>query len=151
MDTPTGYDTPREIIAVVRDAKYQTLRGDAPPTGFMPEAQRSGPPRPPNFELYVGGSMAAILPAVKEAVSAVDPKSGIEMILFTQQLAESITQERMLAMLSTFFGALALLLAAIGLYGVLSYNVVRRRNEIGIRMALGAAQSRVLRTVMSNT
>jgi ABC-type antimicrobial peptide transport system permease subunit len=66
----------------------------------------------------------------------------------SKQVDESLTRERMLATLSGFFGALALLLATIGLYGVISYNVARRRNEIGIRMALGAEQSRVLRMVL---
>jgi ABC-type antimicrobial peptide transport system permease subunit len=64
------------------------------------------------------------------------------------QVDESLNRERLLATLSGFFGALALLLAIIGLYGVMSYNVARRRNEIGIRMALGAEQARVLSMVM---
>jgi ABC-type antimicrobial peptide transport system permease subunit len=65
-----------------------------------------------------------------------------------RQIADSLTRERVLAMLSGFFGALALLLAVIGLYGIMAYNVARRRNEIGIRMALGSARSRVLRMVL---
>jgi len=77
-----------------------------------------------------------------------DPSVTIEIIPFTEQLAASLTEEKMLATLSSFFGGLALLLTAIGLYGVLSYNVARRRNEIGIRMALGAEQARVLRMVL---
>jgi ABC-type antimicrobial peptide transport system permease subunit len=72
----------------------------------------------------------------------------LQVATFTTQVEESLARERLLATLSGFFGGLALLLAIIGLYGVMSYNVARRRNEIGIRMALGAEQSRVLRMVL---
>jgi ABC-type antimicrobial peptide transport system permease subunit len=73
----------------------------------------------------------------------------LQFIPLATQVNESLTRERLLATLSGFFGGLALLLATIGLYGVMSYNVARRRNEIGIRMALGAEQARVLRMVLS--
>ena len=72
----------------------------------------------------------------------------LQFTTFSTQVDESLVRERLLAALSGFFGVLALLLATIGLYGVMSYNVARRRNEIGIRMALGAEQSRVLRMVL---
>jgi predicted permease len=150
--SPSGgrsWDPPCEIIGIVRNAKYRNLRSDAPATAYIPLAQADIPGvRPVAFEIRVGGSLATIIPSIKEAVSAANPSVTIEIIPFTEQLAASLTEEKMLATLSSFFGGLALLLAAIGLYGVLSYNVARRRNEIGIRMALGAEQARVLRMVL---
>jgi predicted permease len=149
VNSGKDWDPAVEIVGVVRDAKYRNLRSSAPPTTYVPLAQHELPGRRPvNFELRIAGSPAAIIPSVEGAFSSASPNISVEMTPFTQQLAESLTQERMLATLSGFFGGLALLLAAIGLYGVLSYNVARRRNEIGIRMALGAAQARVLRMVM---
>jgi putative ABC transport system permease protein len=143
------WDAPCEIVGVVRDVKYRDMRSSAPPTAYLPLDQHepTGLGRD-HFELRVGGSLVSIVPAVKKAFAAVNPAISIETIPFSQHVADSLVQEHMLATLSVLFGGFALLLAAIGLYGVLSYNVVRRRSEIGIRMALGAEQARVLRMVL---
>lgn len=85
--------------------------------------------------------------SVKTSVEQVNRGITLEFIPLAVQVAESLTRERLLATLSSFFGALALLLAMIGLYGVMSYSVARRRSEIGIRMALGAERARVLRMI----
>jgi ABC-type antimicrobial peptide transport system permease subunit len=85
---------------------------------------------------------------VKSTIAGVNPGVSLQFTTLALQVDESLSRERLLATLSGFFGGLALLLAMIGLYGVMSYNVTRRRNEIGIRMALGAEQSRVLRMVL---
>jgi ABC-type antimicrobial peptide transport system permease subunit len=85
---------------------------------------------------------------VKSAIALVNRDVSIHFETLAGKVDSSIEREKLLASLSGFFGALALVLAAIGLYGVMSYNVTRRRNEIGIRMALGAEQSRVLRMVL---
>ena len=101
-----------------------------------------------NFLLRASGPAASLIPSVKAAVGEVNLDISLQFRTLALQLDESLGRERLLATLSGLFGALALALAVIGLYGVMSYNVARRRNEIGIRMALGAEQSRVLRMVM---
>jgi ABC-type antimicrobial peptide transport system permease subunit len=85
---------------------------------------------------------------VKAAIASVNPKVTLSLTTIERQLADSTTLMRAIAMLSGFFGALALVLASIGLYGVMAYNVARRRNEIGVRIALGAERSRVVRMIL---
>ncbi len=129
---------------MVKDAKYSSLRGAIPPTIFHCEGQ--GKPR--SFATIEVRSAGNMLPAVKQALEEVNRDVTMEFTTLSKQIGESLTRERLMATLCGFFGGLALLLAMIGLYGVMSYNVARRRNEIGIRMALGAEQSRVLRMVL---
>ncbi|HVO97233.1 MAG TPA: ABC transporter permease [Bryobacteraceae bacterium] len=138
-----------EIVGIVKDAKYDSLRRDAPPTAYRAWGQTPSPFPGAIFEVRVtGGAPTSILGGVKQAAAEVDPAMTLEIHSYAGLVEESLTRERLLATLSAFFGGLALLLAVIGLYGVMSYNVSRRRNEIGIRMALGAEQARVLRMVM---
>ena len=96
----------------------------------------------------MAGPSTSVVSAVKESLAQVNLDIMLNFRTLTMQVEETLTRERLLATLSGFFGGLALLLATIGLYGVMSYNVARRRGEIGIRMALGAQQSRVLRMVL---
>src|SRR6185436_8278830 len=104
------------------------------------------------FVLRTGGNIAAITSSVREAVHEVDGSLAIFAIKTQrQQVDESLTQERLFATLSSFFGILAMLLVCIGLYGVTSYGVSRRTNEIGIRMALGATAPRVKAMVLRET
>ena len=144
----TGDTPPFEIVGLVGDAKYQSLREEAPPTAYVPISQQEEPGPFMNFELRAATSPAALIPGVTSAFGAVNPDISLEFVTLSDQVAQSLTRERLLAMLSTFFGGLALALAMIGLYGIMSYNVARRRNEIGIRIALGAARARVLRMVL---
>jgi predicted permease len=140
---------PVEIVGIVKDAKYRSLRDEASPLIFIPWSQggKAGPLT--TFELRAtGGAPTTLNSGVKSAIARVNRDVSIEFETLAGKVDSSIEREKLLACLSGFFGALALLLAAIGLYGVMSYNVTRRRNEIGIRMALGAEQSRVLRMVL---
>jgi predicted permease len=149
---PTA-SAPIEIVGVVKDVKYSSLREDVPPTTYRAETQDrpgfSNPSPFTNFELRSAVSTPTdLIPAVKAAMEEVNRDIALQFTPLARQVDESLTRERLLATLSGFFGGLALLLATIGLYGVMSYNVARRRNEIGIRMALGAEQARVLRMVL---
>ncbi|HSE36301.1 MAG TPA: ABC transporter permease, partial [Blastocatellia bacterium] len=141
-----------EIAGVVRDAKYTSLRGETPPTVYLPYRQQTSSLGQMNFEVRTAGDPTVLVGAIREAVSEVDRNVPLFDVKTQKRQAEqSLAQERLFATLSTFFGSLALLLACIGLYGVMSYAVARRTNEIGIRMALGATGPRVTRMVMRET
>jgi putative ABC transport system permease protein len=138
---------PIQIIGVVKDTKYTSLRAEGEAIAYYPLSQLP-PMRWANFVLRADGPAASLIPSVKAAVDEVNRDITLQFRTLSVQLDESLGRERLLATLSGFFGALALALAVIGIYGVMSYNVARRRNEIGIRMALGAEQARVLRMVL---
>jgi len=99
--------------------------------------------------LRMAGSPGQLMNAAKTTVAAISPSIGIEFRSFSAQLQESLLRERLMATLSGGFGFLAGLLATLGLYGVIAYLVARRRNEIGVRIALGADRARVIRLVLS--
>jgi predicted permease len=133
-----------EIVGVVGDAKYQYLRSEIEPTGYVP--QRNGST---TFEVRTAGDPAAIIPAIRDAVSQLDANLPVfHLKTQSEQIDRSLFQGRLIARLSSFFGGLSLLLACIGLYGLLSYEVTRRTREIGVRMALGAHPSDIVRFVV---
>ena len=138
---------PLQIVGVVGDAKYATLAEEPPPTVFQSQAQTKDLGSTFSYELRSSGPPAALLGGVKNAVAHVSPAIAIDSTTLADQLAATLARPRLLATLSGFFGVIALLLAVIGLYGTLSYAVTRRRGEIGVRMALGAARREVLRMV----
>ena len=105
-------------------------------------------PSAENFELRTEKRPSALISLVQDAVAGVDKSISLDFHSLAEQVDDSLVQERLLATLSGFFGGLALLLAMIGLYGALSYLVVQRRAEFGIRMALGAPQRSILALVM---
>lgn len=138
-----------EIVGIVKDAKYGALRDEIPATAYVAWSQDGTPSPLMDFELRAGsGEPRALIPAVKSAIAEVNRSVSLEFTTLAGQINESLQRERLLAALSGFFGGLALLLATIGLYGVMSYDVTRRRNEIGIRMALGAQRAQVLRMIL---
>ncbi len=141
-----------EVVGVVADATYLSLRDVVPPTLYVPVAQYDDTSPFPFMALSVRaatGPPALLARGVAEAIARVDPGIAITFTPLKQQVDAALVQERIMAMLSGFFGTLALLLSALGLYGVTSYAVNRRRTEIGIRMAIGAAPPRVVRLVLA--
>jgi len=132
-----GQPRPLEIVGVVADAKYLDLHETPPRTAYMNALQGPGGSAP-TFLLRSDVPPLSVVPDVRRAVDAVLPNVPLRVQTLREQIDASILPERLIAMLSTLFGALAAVLVAIGLYGLLSYLVERRINEIGIRIALGA-------------
>jgi len=140
---------PYNIVGVVQDAKYRSLREDDSQTVYLAASQelaRSGI----TLEVRGDGDPLLLVPQLKKVVAEMSSAATVSFVPLESQVALSLQRERVLAVLSGLFGAVALALAMLGLYGVMSYTVARRRNEIGVRIALGADRSRVLGMVLGD-
>jgi hypothetical protein len=140
-----GYpSTDYEIVGVIPDTQYNDLRGETPPMTFVPASQY--PTQGPWCAMMIHSNAppAVVMAAVKRHLAEKHPELVMDFSDFQARIRDGLVRERLMAMLSGFFGLLAALLTIVGLYGVVSYIVTRRRSEIGIRMALGAQRGQVV-------
>jgi len=145
-------DTHYEIVGVAKDVKYESLRGSFPRTVYMMAAQVPPGPDSYMFSVRSGAGMAWAIAAIERALARQDSAlRPVSVISLEDHVAQSLLRERMLATLAGFFGAQALVLAAVGIYGVMAFQVARRRREIGIRIALGADAGSVIGMVLGQT
>jgi predicted permease len=141
-----------EIVGVVRDIKYIGLREDKMDVIFTPILQDQDAWIEATLLIRTSTDSTSMLNDVRAAVRGVDPNLPVyDLTTMDRQIQSTLTQPRLMAILSSFFGILALGLSAVGLHGVLSYNVVQRTSEIGIRMALGAQRAGILHLVLGET
>jgi putative ABC transport system permease protein len=150
-DDRGGAGTDTEVIGVIADQKYADVREVDPRVIFLPSAQDPDPlGLMRRYVVRAAGSPAQTIAAISSTVAAFDPTATIRYALLDTQVREAMLQERLMARLSAIFGAVALLLAIVGLYGVVSYGVASRRAEIGVRVALGASRSRILSMILGD-
>lgn len=139
-----------EIVGVVRDEKYRSLREDAPRTFYVPYLQDPTSWRDTTFQVRTAGNPSDMFSAIEHAVHELNKSLPFYNVKnLDKQIDENLVQERLISTLSGFFALLSLLLAAIGLYGITAYGVNQRTQEIGTRMALGAKPTDVLRMVLA--
>ncbi len=137
-----------QIVGLVKDTKYLNLRQEFVPIIYESESQRADPDSEPSFFIHSSLPSLNLISSVKKAADGVEPNATMSFGSFKTDIRERLLPERLMATLSSFFGFLAAVLATVGLYGVMAYMVARRRNEIGIRMALGADQVAVVSMVL---
>jgi ABC-type antimicrobial peptide transport system permease subunit len=139
----------RIVVGVVRDAKYMGVKERRWPAAYLPYSQQPGYLW--DFEVRYSGNTQATVAAVRQVIHDVDPRlpvTGADTL--AEQVDRSVVDQRLTAQLSSFFSLVALFLACIGIYGLMSYAVVHRTSEIGIRMALGAQRRQVLRLILGH-
>jgi len=138
-----------EIVGIVADTKYSHLREDIRPIAFVPALQHPSPQVGASIVIRAAAATAAVPQAVRRLAADVDSRIVVAGITeYDTQIRETLAQERLMAALSGFFGQLAMVIAAIGLYGLVSYIVSTRQHELGIRVALGATRANVLGLVL---
>lgn len=150
-DDHGGRGLDHQVIGVIVDQKYVDVRETRPKILFTPSAQHDAPlGLTRRYVIRAATVPAQTVSAISSAVLAFDPTASVRYAQLETQVTEALLQERLMAQLSAIFGAVALMLAAVGLYGVVSYGVVSRRAEIGVRVALGATGARIVSMVLGD-
>ena len=139
-----GGPTDMEIVGVIADTKYNGIRAPVPNTIYLPESQARTYGTDRTLHIRTLNDPASMAAAVRQEIRMLDKNLPVKLSRFSELVDENLVQERLIATLSGFFGGLALLLASVGLYGVMAYNVQRRTREIGIRISMGAGRLQVL-------
>lgn len=139
---------PYQIVGLVRDTKYIDLREDTWATVYRPLAQNNRPNTDAEILIRSNAPLATMISGVKSAANEVHGGLDVSFVPFHLMIDNGLIRDRLMARLSGFFGGLAVVLAVIGLYGVISYAVARRKNEIGIRMSLGASRGSIVSLVL---
>ncbi|HET9712808.1 MAG TPA: ABC transporter permease [Pyrinomonadaceae bacterium] len=143
-------EVPFEIVGVCADTRYDSLRKEPPPTYYVLYHQLPRSDGEMTYEVRTQVAANSIVPLIRRTVQSVDKNTPLISIRTqTEQIRDTVRQERLFAGLTVSFGVLALLLACIGIYGVMTYSVTRRTNEIGIRFALGAQKRTILRMILN--
>jgi predicted permease len=152
MPEPNYPERTYQVIGTIPDTKYDDLRGDIPPMAFVPIDQFPVEAQVPWTAIMIASNdSTAAVDAVRRTLAARYPGMALEFVDLQQRVRDGLVGDRLMAMLSGFFGILAAALVVVGLYGVLSYLLSQRRNEIGIRIALGATRGQVIGLVLRNT
>jgi putative ABC transport system permease protein len=141
-------DQTYRIVGLVKNTKYYELREDPRPIAFVSFTQANGPEEDSKLMIRSDEPLTSLIPSIKRTANDINPSLVLTFSVLKTQIREGLLREQLMATLSGFFGVLATILAMVGLYGVISYMVVRRRNEIGVRMALGASRNDILIMVL---
>jgi predicted permease len=152
MPEPGYPERTYQVVGTIPDTKYSNLRGDTPPMAFVSLVQMPATAQGPGVPVMIASRLGlAPVAAIRHRIETKYPGVSMQFEDFQQGIRDSLVGDRMMAMLSGFFGLLAVVLVVVGLYGVLSYFVAERRNEIGIRIAVGAGRWQVIWLVLGDT
>ena len=136
------------IIGLVGDTRYRDLHEDPVPIIFVDEYQITDPGTDSTFLVHSNEAPSALIASLKERATQTSPAIVLNFSVLRTSVLEKLTRERLMATLSGFYGVLAAVLAMVGIYGIISYMVIRRRNEIGVRIALGAGKANILGMIL---
>lgn len=151
LESGGAWGPPIEVIGLAADSKYENVRDSFDAIAYLPIDQQQEGVTTPYFMIHSRAELSDAVAAARSAVAGYDPQAIIDFLPHQRRIGESMVRERLMAALTGFFGFLAVTLAVMGLYGVISFWVTKRRTEIGIRVALGATRRQVVTHVVRET